>query len=98
MAVPLVLMAVKPPELLKLLNPAVAGAGSGMSNSTIRREAAKSLAKNPLVLGGAAATAAGGAAMAHKKQAALEALVAQGVDFNQAAEMVTAKAKELFGE
>lgn len=68
--------------------------------SQVRRQTALSIAKNPLVLGGAAVTAgaAGGAALAHKKQAALAALMDAGVDFEKAAELVAAKSLELFGK
>jgi len=51
---------------------------------------------------GAAGAVAGGAAMAarrgQEKKAALDALVASGVDFDKAVELVNAKAAEIYGE
>jgi hypothetical protein len=67
-----------------------------------KMQAAKKLIKNPLVAGGAAAAlAVGGAAVAmrnREKKAAFDALVEAGVDFEDAASLVTQKAQELYGE
>lgn len=58
----------------------------------------KQLATNRLVQGGAAAGAlAGGAALAHQKQAAVSALCDAGVDFDSAVELVQAKSQEMYG-
>lgn len=66
-----------------------------------RLDAAKRLAKNPLVYGtagGLAAAGVAGAAMSREKKAAFDALVEAGVDFDEAASLVIAKAQELYGE
>lgn len=63
--------------------------------------AAKALMKNPLVVGGAAAAGAGiagGAMLAREKKAAFDALIDAGVDFDQAAILVSQKAAELYGK
>jgi len=51
-----------------------------------------------LAAGGAAALAGGAYALGREKKAAFDALVEGGVDFDTAAALVSAKAKELYGE
>lgn len=67
-----------------------------------RLDAAKRLAKNPLVYGTAGGLAVAGAgagmAMSREKKAAFDALVEAGVDFDEAASLVISKAQELYGE
>lgn len=75
--------------------------GKGRAVTGGRMDAAKGLAKNPLVQGGAAALAAGGATAAlvgREKKAALDALVDAGVDYDSAVSLVESKAQELYGE
>ncbi len=67
-----------------------------------RLQAAKELATNPLVYGGvgAAGLAAGGAgayALTREKQAAVDSLCQNGVDFDTAVGLVQAKSQELYG-
>lgn len=65
-----------------------------------RMQHLKGLATNPLTMAGAGAAALGGGAYAlgREKKAAFDALVEGGVDFDTAAALVSAKAKELYGE
>jgi hypothetical protein len=76
--------------------------GGQFAGGSIRAAAAKSMAKNPLVYGTAAALAAGGAGLAaykhHQKKAALEALVEAGIDFDSAVDMVKQAEYDVYGE
>jgi hypothetical protein len=79
----------------------VKGTQPGTELEASRRAAGARLAKNPLLLGGLAATGAlaGGIALKHKlegeKQAALGELLAAGVDFDSAVELVTEAVESL---
>lgn len=73
----------------------------GAPGAYSRMDAAKHLAHNRLVQGGAAAgvLGAGGAAYAlgREKKAAVDSLVEAGVDFESAVDLVQAKSQELYG-
>lgn len=64
-----------------------------------RVQAAKGIAKNPLVYGpaGLAAVGTGGYALAHQKQAAVAGLIDAGLDFDDAVALVANKSQELYG-
>ena len=70
-------------------------------NMGIATRGVKQLAKNHLVQGGAAVTAGGAgyaAYRSHEKKAALEALVAEGIDFETATDLVKQAEYEVYGE
>jgi hypothetical protein len=77
---------------------ALALRGNIPGNWTAAGQNALALAKNPLVYGTAGLAAAGGGAYALGKRAAFDVLVENGVDFEEAAILVSQKSHELFGQ